>query len=97
VLTGTLSLPRSEFADKIKNAGGIVQDAVSKNTRYLVTGAEAGGSKLAKARSLGTEILDEAGLLALLAGTPSPAPQPKPPAPAKQTPSPTPFHQQELF
>ena len=102
VLTGTLSLPRSEFADRIKASGGTVQDAVSKNTRYLVAGAEAGGSKLNKARSLGTEILDESGLLALLAGTPAVAPQqpePKPPAPKSSTkpPSAVPFHQQELF
>jgi DNA ligase (NAD+) len=107
VLTGTLSLPRNEFADKIKAAGGVMQDAVSKNTRYLVAGAEAGGSKLTKARSLGTEIIDEAGLLALLSGTPSaapaqppPAPAPTPlpaPAPAKQKSPSDPYRQQELF
>ncbi|MEI7901152.1 MAG: NAD-dependent DNA ligase LigA [bacterium] len=101
VLTGTLSLPRNDYADKIKTAGGIVQEAVSKNTRYLVAGAEAGASKLTKARSLGTTVLDEAGLLALLAGTPAPAPQPESPAPAKSKKTPSapsaPFHQQELF
>ena len=102
VLTGTLSLPRGEYAAKIKDAGGIIQEAVSKNTRYLVAGAEAGASKITKARSLGTEVLDESSLLALLAGAPAPAaqhPVPKPPAPK---PSPKPpatasFHQQELF
>ncbi len=111
VLTGTLSLPRNEFADKIKAAGGLVQEAVSKNTRYLVAGAEAGAAKLTKARSLGTAILDESGLLALLAGTPAPAPAPPPanaakpakpapapaPAPAKKKSSAAPFRQQELF
>jgi len=102
VLTGTLSLPRNEYADKIKSAGGIVQEAVSKNTRYLVAGAEAGASKLKKARGLGTDILDEAGLIALLSGTSAPAPQQ--PAPKPQTPKPASrpasnaaFQQQELF
>jgi DNA ligase (NAD+) len=103
VLTGTLSLPRSEFADRIKAAGGLVQDAVSKNTRYLVTGSEAGGSKLTKARSLGTEILDEASLLALLAGTPATVSQQQPepkqlaPKPHSKPSATAPFHQQELF
>ncbi len=104
VLTGTLSLPRSEYAERIKAAGGLVQDAVSKNTRYLVTGAEAGGSKLSKARTLGTEILDEAGLLMLLADGPSPVPVSPPPAtqlpepkPAPAPSSTVPFQQQELF
>jgi len=97
VLTGTLSQPRNDFAARIKAAGGIVQEAVSKNTRYLVAGAEAGAAKLTKARSLGTTVLDEAGLLALLSGTSAPAPLPEKPAPKKQKQNPAPFHQQELF
>ena len=97
VLTGTLSQPRSDFAARIKAAGGIVQEAVSKNTRYLVAGADAGAAKLTKARSLGTTVLDEAGLLALLSGTSAPAPLPEKPAPNKQKQNPAPFHQQELF
>ena len=38
---------------------------MSKKTDYLLLGADP-GSKLAKAEKLGTEILDEDGLLALL-------------------------------
>ena len=68
VLTGTLSQPRSAVAERIEAAGGAVQDAVSKHTRYVVAGADAGGTKLNKAKSLGTEIIGEARLEALLGG-----------------------------
>jgi DNA ligase (NAD+) len=66
VLTGTLpELTREEAAALVKSAGGKVTNSVSKKTDYVVAG-ESPGSKLAKAESLGTEILDEAGLLALV-------------------------------
>jgi DNA ligase (NAD+) len=66
VLTGTLpELTREEAGAMIKVAGGKVVNSVSKKTDYIVAG-ENPGSKLAKAESLGTEVLDEAGLLALL-------------------------------
>jgi DNA ligase (NAD+) len=67
VLTGTLpNLTREEASELIVAAGGKVTSAVSKKTSYVVAGEEA-GSKLIKAESLGIEILDEAGLRALLA------------------------------
>ncbi|HUX31993.1 MAG TPA: NAD-dependent DNA ligase LigA [Thiobacillus sp.] len=67
VLTGTLpTLTRDAAKEKIEAAGGKVAGSVSKKTDYVVAGEEA-GSKLVKAQELGVAILDEVGLLALLA------------------------------
>ena len=66
VLTGTLpTLTRDEATEMIVAAGGKVSSSVSKKTRYVVAGDEA-GSKLAKAEQLGVEILDEAALRRLV-------------------------------
>jgi DNA ligase (NAD+) len=68
VLTGTLpELTREQAAALVKGAGGKVVSSVSKKTDYVVAG-ESPGSKLAKAESVGTEVLDEAGLLKLVGG-----------------------------
>ena len=68
VLTGTLpDLTREQAGERIAAAGGKVTTSVSKKTDYLIAGDSA-GSKLEKAKRLKVPILDEAGLLALLAG-----------------------------
>jgi DNA ligase (NAD+) len=68
VLTGTLpTLSREDATAKIEAAGGKVSGSVSRKTHYVVAGEEA-GSKLEKARSLGVQVLDEAGLQRLFEG-----------------------------
>lgn len=68
VLTGTLpTLSRDAAKEMLEAAGAKVSGSVSKKTSYVVAGEDA-GSKLAKAEELGVPVLDEAGMLALLAG-----------------------------
>ena len=68
VLTGTLAgMTRGETKRRIEAAGGKVSGTVSKKTDYVIAGADP-GSKLDRARELEIEVLDEAGLRALLDG-----------------------------
>jgi DNA ligase (NAD+) len=68
VLTGTLpTLTRDDAKERIEAVGGKVSGSVSKKTSFVVAGEEA-GSKLDRAQQLGVPVLDEAGLLAMLAG-----------------------------
>jgi DNA ligase (NAD+) len=62
VLTGTLeSMSRDEATERLQALGAKVSSAVSKKTRYLVAGRDA-GSKLDQAHKLGVAVLDEAEL-----------------------------------
>ena len=68
VLTGTLpNLKRAEAKELIEQRGGKCAGSVSKNTDYVLAGAEA-GSKLDKAKSLGIKIIDEDTFMEMLEG-----------------------------
>ena len=66
VLTGTMkSFSREQLITKIEGYGGQVKNSISKNIDYLIVGDKA-GSKLDKAKELGTNILKEEDLIKLL-------------------------------
>ncbi|MEY8516362.1 NAD-dependent DNA ligase LigA [Lachnospiraceae bacterium 29-84] len=66
VVTGTLqSLGRKEAAGLIEQQGGKVSGSVSKKTRFLLAGENA-GSKLSKAQELGVQVISEEEFLAML-------------------------------
>ncbi len=67
VLTGGLErLTRPQAQELLEAAGAQVTSAVSRKTDHVVAGTDP-GSKLAKAEALGVNVLDEQGLLDLLA------------------------------
>jgi DNA ligase (NAD+) len=66
VVTGSLKkYTRDEINELITRHGGRASASVSKNTDYLLAGEKA-GSKLAKAESLGVQVLSEADFARLL-------------------------------
>jgi DNA ligase (NAD+) len=65
VLTGTLSMPRTELKEKLQSLGARVSGSVSKQTDYVVVGDNP-GSKYEKAIKLGIEVLDEAACMQML-------------------------------
>ncbi|MBI4121234.1 MAG: NAD-dependent DNA ligase LigA [Parcubacteria group bacterium] len=66
VLTGMLeSLSRDEAKEKIKSLGGHVSGSVSKETDFVVAGADP-GSKYDKAQKLGITIISEKAFLEML-------------------------------
>ena len=66
VITGTMkSFSRDQVITKIETCGGQVKNSISKHTDYLIVGENA-GSKLEKAKNLGTNILKEEEFLNLI-------------------------------
>ncbi len=66
VITGRLErLSREEAEARIRALGGTAKDNVTRNTAYLVVGADP-GSKLARAQQLGIKQINEEELLKLL-------------------------------
>ncbi|ROP42228.1 DNA ligase (NAD+) [Saccharothrix texasensis] len=66
VVTGAISDPRSgekvprpTFQRLCEKAGATTATSVSANTDYLITGADVGASKTAKAEKLGVEVVDQ--------------------------------------
>lgn len=67
VITGRLeAFSRQEAEARVKALGGTTKDNVTRNTTYLVVGADPGGSKLTRAQNLGTKQLTEEDLLRLI-------------------------------
>jgi DNA ligase (NAD+) len=58
VLTGALSMPRIQAKNLLESLGAKVTGSVSAKTSTLLAG-EAAGSKLAKAKKLGVQIISE--------------------------------------
>ena len=67
VITGRLeAFSREEAEARVKALGGAAKDNITRNTAYLVVGADPGGAKLNRAQTLGTKQLNEEEFLRLL-------------------------------
>ncbi len=73
-VTGVLSKKREDVHADIRAAGGEVHDSVKKTTSILVAGEKTGKSKLDQAKKFKTQVVDEKGLYAILAGETPAAP-----------------------
>lgn len=68
--TGTSSKPRAELTQMVEGAGGRVLAAVTKDLQYLVIADPAStSSKAVKARKLGTKLITEAEMEAMIASS----------------------------
>ena len=66
VITGSFqNIKRENLIQTLEESGGIVRNSISNKIDYLVAGEKA-GSKLDKAKNLGTKIISEEDLKILL-------------------------------
>ncbi|ORE17800.1 DNA replication factor C, large subunit [Rhizopus microsporus] len=81
------TLTKEQTRDIVMRYGGRVTSAVSGKTTYLLRGRDAGESKLAKAKQIGTKVLDEDGFYQLVeSSSPKEIKQPNAPSePTKET------------
>lgn len=67
VISGVFSMhSRDEYKEMIVQHGGKNTGSISRNTDYLLAGARMGPAKLAQAKNLGVEIIDEQTFLDLI-------------------------------
>jgi DNA ligase (NAD+) len=67
VITGILkAFTREEAEARVRALGGTAKDTVTRNTSYLVVGADPGGAKLTRAQALTTKQITEEEFLRLL-------------------------------
>ena len=59
VLTGFAKSDSQEYAHKLNELGAIIKDGVNKKTNILITGYNAGPSKMQKAQEVGARIMPE--------------------------------------
>lgn len=59
VLTGFAKADSQEYAHKLNELGAIIKEGVNKKTNILITGYNAGPSKMQKAQELGARIMSE--------------------------------------
>lgn len=72
LVTGVLeSLERGEAEELIKEYGGKISSGVTKKLNFMVTGEDAGPSKLTKAEDYGVKIVSEDDLLDMIRGGPA--------------------------
>jgi len=66
--TGALSRPRKEFEQLVEEHGGTLLSGVTKELQFLIMAdPSSGSSKSLKAQKYGTQCIDEAGFLAMIA------------------------------
>ena len=59
VLTGFAKADSQKYAHKLNELGAIIRDSLNKSTNILITGYNAGPSKLKKAEEFGVRIMPE--------------------------------------